>query len=460
MGVGLYLCGKSGEALDATNWFREVWSWVLETIPEMAMWAAVSHDADGPHIKMQLHPAAQPVDISVTGTNSVLAIANTNSVGPGYHIFICDLLDRLGEKFRLEWSPDSNEDGDGHNPAFFSKNSDQAYEEMLLWVHANAVNTAAILEQGCTNIQWAMPSEYLFDHDMLIATCMGPRGAEWLQSVIEDPMSGADIFPWWNVGYGAEYLLGKAIYLMWTEVRWRSPLDEAEANLQETILHLLAAAYKIDTSLAYPWYEWSELSEHCEYEDDLTDIVRENAAVTSVPRTLIGYRRRYLTTEVGGWRLRLPGSCADHYDDETGAFMFWDEHLHIQLVSFEPGSDGAPVPMDQFTSMGEKLGELVQENSHGEVTRRIYTTHIPDDEGVWRFSALLIVPDCVGLIHVLSPNQGNIEWAIDFFNSITHSGSVHPAQSSIGDPARRILSDLQAMAGGHSTHQPADPEHN
>ena len=58
---------------------------------------------------MSLHPAAEEMEITATGQGRTAATAKTSTVGPGYHIYLCDLLKTLGDAVGIDWDgPDED----------------------------------------------------------------------------------------------------------------------------------------------------------------------------------------------------------------------------------------------------------------------------------------------------------------------------------------------------------------
>ncbi len=76
---------------------------------------------------------------------------------------------------------------------------------------------------------------------------------------------------------------------MWTDVRWRPPLAEAETDLLVTISRLLDTAYQMDPTLEYPWREWHEILGYLGSDSPLAAEIARRAAQTP-DGSKIGYR--------------------------------------------------------------------------------------------------------------------------------------------------------------------------
>ena len=101
-----------------------------------------------------------------------------------------------------------------------------------------------------------------FEHDGAVLTPLGPRDDAWLERAVTAPKAAIDILPWWFDITDARYQLARALVILWTEIRWRAPIDDVELRAMDEALALLRNAIRADGSLAYPWREWAELVAH------------------------------------------------------------------------------------------------------------------------------------------------------------------------------------------------------
>ena len=109
-----------------------------------------ANDAEQPTLFVHLHPCAEEVEISVPAPGVCAVAAKTSTVGPGYHVFVCDLLHALGKQFRLDWDePDGDSDDAEEEKAddeaigdetgyFFHREPGILRQEMLRWLSALA----------------------------------------------------------------------------------------------------------------------------------------------------------------------------------------------------------------------------------------------------------------------------------------------------------------------------------
>src|SRR5690606_3968705 len=57
--------------------------------------------------------------------------------------------------------------------------------------------------------------------EVALATPLGPRDEAWRAAVAARPEAGLDALPWATEGLGAAHRLGRALSLIWHEVRFR-----------------------------------------------------------------------------------------------------------------------------------------------------------------------------------------------------------------------------------------------
>ena len=202
-----------------TALLKRVEKWVIAHAgaPLTAREVGKGHEGK-PALFLKLHPAAEPVEVAVTGKGRLLVSAKTSSAGPGYHAYLCDLLKRLGKSLRVTWDPPEEEGDEGTR--YFHAGDRAALEgEMLEWLGDIAATVQENVGRGGGWYSVSMPLGHHYETGGQVVTPLGFRGAAWFAAVAADPRKGIDIFPWWDEGLGAAYLLKRALCLMWAEVR-------------------------------------------------------------------------------------------------------------------------------------------------------------------------------------------------------------------------------------------------
>ena len=62
-----------------------------------------------------------------------------------------------------------------------------------------------------------------------------------------------------ETGFTAEFYLRRALTHLWTNVCWRSPINDSEAAVLDDVAASLKRAFELDPNLEYPWAEWKQV---------------------------------------------------------------------------------------------------------------------------------------------------------------------------------------------------------
>src|SRR4051794_20493022 len=109
MSVGLALKAEIGRSLKERifnsnqSLLHKIERRVLEACSDL--WPTSYHQTyEGrPLLGVRIHPGGEDVEFVLEDDRTLLVTANTSSVGPGYHINVCDLLRSLGAQLNLKW---------------------------------------------------------------------------------------------------------------------------------------------------------------------------------------------------------------------------------------------------------------------------------------------------------------------------------------------------------------------
>lgn len=354
MSIRLHVTGtRTARSLDLIG---EILAWLRENYGATlcATMRAVA-DERSPCLLVSFHPGSEDIVLMQRDDGGLDASAVTSGAGPGYHAHVCDVLHALGAAFGVVWDAAGPGgefvDATGY---FQTKNRAALDDAMARWLAALAVRIRVLTSAGHTDVALALPVGREYAHDGLFATPLGPRDAAWLDATCADGRAGFDVFPWAEPGIGANYLLGRALVRMWTDVRWRKPAVAEERDTLEEVVMLLQGAYDDDPARAYPWREWAEMLELLGGESTLP--VRAQPVAESAPDApLIGYRRRPIRITIsGGWSLVVPGSFAETWD-EQGTWSAWDGARTLWFTSFGmKDADGK----DRLATVEETLAGL------------------------------------------------------------------------------------------------------
>lgn len=349
----------SGERL-----LGDVEQWLRAEYPDMVRSIRQAQGADGgARLSVELHPAAGPLSLEATDAGRVTATADTAAVGPGYHTFVCRVLERLGEELEVDWTPtEPAGDDEGETTEFVTvdpSNATRAEVETLQLATLRATLTSAqeSRNRGATGLHFGTPTAVRYTVEDGIASPLGHFDDDWLARAVRDPRVAVEIWPWWLDATNARYLLNRALCLMWTEIRWRPPATEEEMAVADEALGLLRRAYPLESSLPFPWRAWHELMYLRGAEDPMARLVAERAAADDADAEPIGYRRKPVTILHEGWQLVVPGSFSERRTAEE--WFGAETGRRITLAAVETGRDGRPMSAEAF--LGEVAGHLGSE---------------------------------------------------------------------------------------------------
>jgi hypothetical protein len=351
--IGLRLLSKlDSPVTDPGLHLQQIADWVNEKCSDLLPRTRRGFVDTFPTLFCQFHPGAEEVELSLIDPEHLTASANTSTVGPGYHIYICSVLQEWARDFRASWirTDEDLSDYSDETEYFFTGKSELVFDHMTSWLEALAgtffAETFKADERG---IALCMPMDLQYEADALAITPLGPRDREWLLMTSKDGNNGTDFFAWWRSGLNAEYFLGRALTEMWTNVRWRKPANDSERGLLREVVNSLDIALKLDPALECPWAEWAELLEYLGASKDEVEYVSSRAKVGSS----IGYRRGNVTVSLpGGWRMRLPGSFSEFESDEEGDSCALDPPREIWFTSYRFTADS---PSHTLESMRKEI---------------------------------------------------------------------------------------------------------
>jgi hypothetical protein len=367
---------------------------------------------------VDLHPAAFPLRLHASGEGAVDALAVTSAVGPGYHTYLHRLIQRIGTAMDIIWTTPDGGAGTTQTTRFVAGADRTTVErEMLLWLKHALKDVRDARAAGKGGIQLSLPGRTRFTFDGALATPLGPRDDAWLATALERPNVAIDVWPWWSDAVDARSLLGRALCLMWSEIRWRPP-GAGEEEAMDEVLELLRRAYVLDPSLDYPWSEWAELIDDRGYDGAMVATVRDRADGIDRPR--IGYRRRPVTIHYEGWSLEVPGSFGERWTSEE----WWggESGRSITLAATTTGVDGQPMLPDVFLAkVAGDLGDDAVSHQAGRIRGRArLTTDATSGVEVGIVEGYSAVDGSGAAIRIVFDDPSDWEWAFGMWRSLRH----------------------------------------
>src|ERR1043165_2516856 len=128
MSIGFYLLGEFRRPqLEPNALFQRLEKWIRRECTELSPTLRTGFVDEKPCLFSSFNPAGEEVEICLPDPHHVTVSANTSTVGPGYHIYLCDLFQRWTDELSVSWKKfDMDEDdttyGDETN-YFFTGNT-------------------------------------------------------------------------------------------------------------------------------------------------------------------------------------------------------------------------------------------------------------------------------------------------------------------------------------------------
>ncbi len=367
-----------------------------------------------------LHPAAEELSFVAADDGDVSISARLAPVGPGYQTFVSRMVQRLGVEHEISWAA-AADDGQGGTDIAAAGDWARAEQSYLTWLGAALIGAREARRRGINGIHLGTPADVCFTFDGAIATNLGPRDDAWLDRALVDSRLAFRITPWWADATDGQCFLNRALCLMWTEVRWREPIDDRERLVQEEVIRLLSRAFPLDPSLEYPWREWKELTSFRGIADAMTRQV-ESRAAKAPDGPLIGYRREPIRVNHEGWELEIPGSFAERRTEDE----WWggDSSRSITLAATETGSAAGPMRADEFLQqVAPDLGADALSHRAGEVVGRArLTSDSTSGVEVGVLEGFSAVRGRGAVIRIAFDNSADWQWAVEMWRSLAPAG--------------------------------------
>jgi hypothetical protein len=417
LGVGFQLLAKFERTLNSPDEIlREMETWVRAYAADLAPETRIGFSEDQATLFCKLHPAAEDLYLYLGDLDHFVASAKTSTVGPGFHIFVCDMVKKLGERFNLTWIT-GNEEYFDEADYFFSGNPKNVFEEMTAWLRGLCqcfFDGTFKHKPGDMPTMLCLPVGVTFEGEAPAVTPLGPRDLKWLEKVSLDGKHGRDFFAWWNVGLDAEDFLDRALCRMWVDVRWRNPVSDSEREILEYVANSLETAYKLDPNLSYPWAEWAQILDLLE--NTSSDLAFVQSRREGTPT--IGYRRRNVgVTLPGYWVIKVPGSFSEFEANEEGDFSAIDPPRTIWFTSYTFNKNRDKIFAETRQEILDKSPALLEEREDY-VGRAEITKKDDEDEPYYVLTSSNVCRKGQAIVSVVFTDPADREWAINVWKSL------------------------------------------
>jgi hypothetical protein len=418
--LGLRLLAKlPASALDTEQLMNRIENWVRQKYSGTLTRTRQGIVESSPAVFCLLHPAAEEVELTLINPEHLVVSANTSTVGPGYHVFLTSMLHDWARDFHAHWEqPDeSSEDYGDEADYFFTGDEEQLCDNMACWLQAVANSFfEPPIGPNDRGIALCMPMSPHFEADQIAITPLGPRGRDWLYETAQEGTRGKDFFAWWTPGFNAEYYLGRALTQMWSNVRWRLPVNDEERSVLKDVADSLRDAFQLNPTLPYPWAEWLEVLELLGGDVPEKELVRGRAKI----KPTIGYRRRNVTVELpGGWAMQIPGSFSDFESDEDNNQFALDPPREIWFTSYRFTSSSSRETFESMRrEMKQKSPEYLLERDDYIARATISKKRRDTGEEYFLFSSSNACPYQRAVCTILFSEAEQKDWALELWQSI------------------------------------------
>ena len=310
--------------------------------------------------------------------------------------------------------------------AFFSGERQDAERGHLAWLRSSLIAVRDARRQGASALHLATPVGVRYTFDGAVATVMGPRDDDWVERALADPRVAVDIWPWYADVTDARFHLGRALTLLWNEVRWRPRVGTQEVAVLDDVLGTLRYAYPLEPGLAWPWAAWQEAFALRGHNDPSTYQLLQRATARATSGTgevapaaqPVGYRRQPVTILQGGWAVDLPGSFGDSRTEERWS---GSDAARTVTLSAEPMTvDDRPMTAAEFlAAYSADLGPDAVEHHDGAIRGR---ARIASDAStgveVGRLDGFSAVPGSGAAIRIEFEDPADWKWALDTWRGL------------------------------------------
>jgi hypothetical protein len=411
--AGTYAQGSILRRRSPARMLDDIAAWWQRHAGEFEPRIDVDPDGDPPSLALALHPAVEPAIFEVPSPGTLVISANTSTGGPGYHRTFATRVRRMARDLSVDWPRGQLVEGLGDETGFFETGDGTAVDAAMLdWAHDLA---EAVLEQadgGGTDFAIGMAPEQSFRTEAFAKTALGPRDRAFFERIVADRSAGAALFPWWADGPDADFHRDRALTRMWTEVRWRAPLDDADRETLSAVDRDLQRAATAG-SAGIPWAAWDEIRGLLGRAP--ADRPASAADVASPAR--IGYRRGLVGFRYHGWVLDVPGSMGEATVD--GDHVVYDETGNIRISTFQPSDEaGDGPPADAILAYGLMDGRLTAVIDDEGVVGWASTRPLDgDDAGFRALQGLAAAPGALAFV-TISHTASRADWAATTFRTL------------------------------------------
>lgn len=274
-----------------------------------------------------LHPCEETVSFEYVNGNLICS-AKTNSVGPGYHAYLVELIEKIGTELQIPWIWNLEEGEEYYldeTDYYSHRDFKQLQFEMLKWLKALA--TSFTEEGENEQCMFTMPLGYpRIKRDYFGVSPMGIWTRESFKKIAESEVdelewAGHNFFIWWNKKDDDQFYKKTGIALLNVECPWHYPADDKEKKLLSNIDNCFELAKQLNPQIDLPFIDWATVRNFLNEED------------ADIPETDFGYKKHLMAFDLPGkWMIDLPGNLYYTVDENTE--VYYDHERNVRSICY------------------------------------------------------------------------------------------------------------------------------
>jgi len=384
----------------------DIASWLTAEYPDQVR-ATRQHKlpSGDAQLDVALYPSTPDLIVAADDSGAVAVRAETVQGGPGYHRFVGRVLERLGQDLNIDWEESSAGLTFAERPEV-----ETAY---LGWLGPTLAQVRNARQRSSVGVQVGTPPGTRYTFDGAVATALGPRDDTWVEAAIADPRIAIEVTPWWSDATDGQYLLNRALALMWLQVRWRKPAIDGETELLGDVHRLLSKAYPLEPDLPYPWHAWGEIVAVLAADDGMARQVNSRTRLEA-PEPTIGYRRDPVSIIHEGWVLEVPGDFAERRTEEE----WWGGGAgrSVTVAATDTGSLSGQAFLTQVA--GDLGQEMLTHQAGAVVGRARLTSDESSGVSVGVLDGFSAVNGSGAAIRITFDDPNDWQWALELWRSL------------------------------------------
>ncbi|MEJ1242286.1 hypothetical protein WBG78_29325 [Chryseolinea sp. T2] len=372
----------------------------------------LSFSEDENSLYVRLHPCEETVHFEYIG-NHLICSAKTNSVGPGYHAYLVEFIEKLGTDLGVQWHWNLEEGDDYYSDEtdyYNHRDFKQLQIEMLEWLRQLA---KSVMENGNKNFMLSVPGGYprpSFDYFAISQLRILHR--EWFEQIAnleihELKWAGQEFFIWWNKQDDQHFYKATGTALLNVECPWHYPADDSERKVLNNIDRCFQQAEQLSPKIDLPREDWYTVKNYLNGND------------THIPETEFGYRKHIMTFDLAGnWMIDLPGNLYRSIEDDSEVYYDHDRTVRSRCYTRSDKRSDDEYANDFFDDASAGTEFLESETDIAGKAIVYYSIDKEAEQEYWILQGVKVKEHKFVLSTICYPTEEHKQWAIDTWNSV------------------------------------------